>query len=259
MAPTLILIPGSFGKSEMYDPVALVLRQKGYTIHVLDPPCYPKSYVKGAPPPSMFDDAKFISEFVSKIADETGEDIVLMAHSYGGIPASQSLSTISKSARSASGKKGGVTRLAYLTAVVPKEGNNLVTTIAGGAPAMSISEDGWLLQTDFVATAAMCFNSLSDAEGLEHAKNFERHSSLSFMDALSYAGYKDVPVSWFFCEDDKCVVPEVQQVSIDTIEESWKGTEREGNKVDVKRVKCDHVPVFSAKEELIAWMEELLA
>jgi hypothetical protein len=47
-------------------------------------------------------------------------------------------------------------------------------------------------------------------------------------------------------------------MAIDTIEESWLGTEREGQKVDVKRVRCDHVPVFSAKEELIGWMEGLL-
>ena len=120
---------------------------------------------------------------------------------------------MSKSSRSSEGKKGGVTRLAYLTAVVPKEGNNLVTTIAGGAPSMGVSEDGWLFHTDFTATAAMCFNSLSPEEGLKQAQTFERHSSVCFMDALSYPGYKDVPVSWFFCEDDKCVTPEVQQVS----------------------------------------------
>lgn len=57
-----------------------------------------------------------------------------------GIPASQSLSSISKAARLAEGKKGGVIRVAYLTAVVPKEGSNLVTTIAGGAPTMGVSE-----------------------------------------------------------------------------------------------------------------------
>lgn len=51
----------------------------------------------------------------------------------------------------------------------------------------------------------------------------------------------------------------MNQTSIDTIEDSWKGTEREGKKVDVTRVKCDHVPVFSAPKELIAWMEGLLA
>jgi hypothetical protein len=42
--------------------------------------------------------------------------------------------------REAQGKKGGVVRLAYLTAVVPKVGDNLVATIAGGAPPMEPDE-----------------------------------------------------------------------------------------------------------------------
>jgi pimeloyl-ACP methyl ester carboxylesterase len=80
MAPTLVLVPGSFVTSEAYDPVALPLREKGYTVHVLDPPCYPKGRKKGIPPPTMYDDAKHISDFVEGLE----EDVVLMAHSYGG-------------------------------------------------------------------------------------------------------------------------------------------------------------------------------
>jgi len=83
MAPTMVLVPGSFGQGELYDPVVLPLREKGYTIHALDPPCYPKNYKKGTPPPSMYDDAKFIKEFVEGLADK-GEEVVLFAHSYGG-------------------------------------------------------------------------------------------------------------------------------------------------------------------------------
>jgi hypothetical protein len=41
------------------------------------------------------------------------------------------------------------------------------------------------------------------------------------------------------------------------IEEQWAGTEREGQKVDVTRVKCDHIPVYSAKQQLMDWMEGL--
>jgi pimeloyl-ACP methyl ester carboxylesterase len=83
MAPTMVLIPGSFAHSSLYSTVISPLRSKGFSIHALDPPCYPKSYVKGAPPPSMYDDAKFIASYVEKLADE-GEDVVLFAHSYGG-------------------------------------------------------------------------------------------------------------------------------------------------------------------------------
>jgi pimeloyl-ACP methyl ester carboxylesterase len=80
MTPALVLVPGSFVTSDSYDPVVLPLRAKGYTVHVLDPPCYPKNYKKGVAAPSMYDDAKFISDFVEGL----NEDVVLLAHSYGG-------------------------------------------------------------------------------------------------------------------------------------------------------------------------------
>lgn len=83
--PTLVLIPGSFGESSMYDPVVCPLRSKGYEILALDPPCYPLAYKSGArvPPPGMYDDAKFVAERVEGLADK-GMEIVVLAHSYGG-------------------------------------------------------------------------------------------------------------------------------------------------------------------------------
>ncbi|KAF2035223.1 alpha/beta-hydrolase [Setomelanomma holmii] len=258
MAPTMVIVPGSFGRSELYDPVVLPLRAKGYTIHALDPPCYPSSYKEGAPPPNMYDDAKFVHDFVEALADK-GEEVVLFAHSYGGIPASQSLQGVTKTERAAQGKRGGVIHAAYLTAMVPKVGENLATSIKGGAPPMEVGEDGWLRQPSHQDTAALCFNSLSPEKGTELAKLLTKHSAQSFMDPLTYPGHKDVSVSWFFCEDDKCVSPEVQQTAIDTIEESWKGTEREGKKVEVTREKCDHIPIYSARDALEKWAEGLFA
>lgn len=85
VAPTLVIVPGSFGTSDMYDPIVLPLRKNGYDIHVLDPPCYPKNYKagSGSPAPSMYDDAKFVSDYVQKLGDE-GLEVVLLGHSYGG-------------------------------------------------------------------------------------------------------------------------------------------------------------------------------
>ncbi|KAH8728951.1 Alpha/Beta hydrolase protein [Phaeosphaeriaceae sp. PMI808] len=259
MAPTLVLVPGSFGSSEMYDPVVLPLRQRGYDIHVLDPPCYPRGYKKGAPAPSMYDDARFISEYITGIADKTGNNVVLLAHSYGGTPASESLEHVTAFKRSAQGKKGGVVRIAYITAVVPQVGGSPATTLnAGSFPPLEADEGGWLSQTDFSKTAALCFNSLTPEAGTAYAtENFGRHSSICFADTLTYPGYKDIPVSWFFCGDDKCVTPEIQQSAIDEIEASWKGTKREGEKVSVTRVECDHVPILSARDELEKWIEGL--
>ena len=115
-------------------------------------------------------------------------------------------------------------------------------------------------QPDSVATAEIVYNDLQPSAGAAEAAKFGKHSSVSFGDALTHAGYKDVPVSWFLCEDDLCVLPEVQRTAIDVIEESWKGTEREGKKVLIERVKCDHCPIGDEgkREVLGRWVEKVL-
>jgi hypothetical protein len=80
-----------------------------------------------------------------------------------------------------------------------------------------VVQDGWLYHHSPSETAVLCFNSLSSTQGIAGASKFGRHSSIYLGDALTYPGYKDVPSSWFFCEDDLCVVPEVQQVSNQSI------------------------------------------
>ena len=83
--PILVLIPGSFSWSHQYDALVEPLLAKDHTIHVLEPPCYPAGYKTNLanPLPSMYDDAKFINEFVSNLVDD-GKEVVLLAHSYGG-------------------------------------------------------------------------------------------------------------------------------------------------------------------------------
>ncbi|KAF2847040.1 alpha/beta-hydrolase [Plenodomus tracheiphilus IPT5] len=261
-SPVLVLVPGSFSTVDMYNPLVEPLREKGYTIHVLQPPCYPANWKAGTttPAPGLADDAKFVNDFVEKIANE-GNEVVLLAHSYGGVPASECLKGITAKERTAQGKKGGVVRIAYMTCVIPRVGENLGTVMAAGQGAIipiEVGEDGWMTNADPVATAAIVFNSLSPAHGAEEAAKFGKHSSTCFADNLTYAGYKDLPVSWLVCEDDRCVSPEVQENGITAIEESWKGTEREGKKVDVVRLDVDHVPFMSKGAEVEKWVVEFL-
>jgi hypothetical protein len=101
--------------------------------------------------------------------------------------------------------------------------------------------------------AEIVFSDLSPEEGKAWVKRFVQHSGVSFTNELTYEGYKDVPVSYLFCEADKCVTPEIQQRCIDTIEQA------SGNKVDVTRIPYDHVPIVLPKacERLISWWESL--
>jgi hypothetical protein len=106
-------------------------------------------------------------------------------------------------------------------------------------------------QPDCAATVEIVYNDLSPETGAVQAAKFRKHSSVSFGGALTHADYKDLPASWFFCENDQCIFPEVQQTAVNVIEESSAGTEREGKKVGVTKVKCYHCPfVNKGKREI---------
>ncbi len=117
---------------------------------------------------------------------------------------------LSKRERQAEGKKGGVVRMAFLTCIVPKLGENVMQVInaagEGGAPSMDVDEVrfhlitrivpcpkppvllsslanllisfqfGWMTHTDHEATAKIVFNDLPLEQGIVEAKKFGHHS-----------------------------------------------------------------------------------
>lgn len=69
----------------------------------------------------MYDNAAMIAAEATKFADQ-GKDVMLIAHSYGGVPASEAIKGLSKAERERYGKKGGIVRVAYMTTLVPDLG-----------------------------------------------------------------------------------------------------------------------------------------
>jgi hypothetical protein len=59
---------------------------------------------------------------------DLGHDIVILSHSYGGVPMSNALAGLSKTARLAAGKTGGVVRMGMATSWLLEEGKSLAET-----------------------------------------------------------------------------------------------------------------------------------
>jgi hypothetical protein len=60
----------------------------------------------------------------SKAAD-AGKDVILVMHSYGGVPGSAAAKDLSKEERAKESKPGGIVRLVYLAAFPIEEGVSL--------------------------------------------------------------------------------------------------------------------------------------
>ncbi len=126
---SILVIPGACGRPEHYDPVMNPVAEKGYEIRGLHLPSVAPKTGPEVPPATMYDDAAFIANEVAKLADE-GKDVILLPHSYGGVPTTQSTKGLSKRERQVEGKKGGVVRIAYMTSLVPAIGVTPMAVLA---------------------------------------------------------------------------------------------------------------------------------
>lgn len=105
-----------------------------------------------------------------------------------------------------------------------------------------------MFQDNISQSAALCFSDIPHEEGELWAEKFGCHSSASFANELTYAGYKDVPVSYLLCEDDLVVPAKNQREEIALIEKE------SGNMVDVTSIKAGHCPNVSMPETVINWI-----
>lgn len=92
---------------------------------------------------------------------------------------------------------------------------------------------------DPVPSAEINFSDLSLSEALEWQAKMSEHSTISFAGTLTYAAYKDIPVSYLHCEADKVIPLEFQKGMMEMVEKE------SGRKVDVHVCNSGHCPNVS--------------
>jgi hypothetical protein len=123
--PTILIVPGGFTLPELYNDVVNRVSSEGYAIQALH---LPSVGYKTNVPGTMEDDAAFIASEISKHANE-GKDVVLIAHSYGGLPATESTKGLSRAERQRQGKSGGLVRVAYISCLILPVGESDASVI----------------------------------------------------------------------------------------------------------------------------------
>jgi pimeloyl-ACP methyl ester carboxylesterase len=124
-------MPGSFSPATIYDEFAKAVKTHGINTRIIKPLSVGKR--ASLEPGTMSDDANEIARVASELLD-AGENVILMTHSYGGIPGTQSLQSLSRASRTRDGKQGGVDKIIYLTSVVPPVGASNFDMFQGAMP-----------------------------------------------------------------------------------------------------------------------------
>ncbi|KAL8917845.1 MAG: hypothetical protein Q9172_005667 [Xanthocarpia lactea] len=117
--PHVVLIPGFWEGPSVYDAVVSSLKAHSYSAQTI-PLCS-----TGQPSPnnpSMKDDVAVFRSVIAPLVEKEEKDVLLILHSAGGFLGPMAIEGLSSKERAATGKKGGVSKIVFLTGAIWEEG-----------------------------------------------------------------------------------------------------------------------------------------
>jgi pimeloyl-ACP methyl ester carboxylesterase len=124
--PEFIIVPGAWHSPQAFNSATTLLQNAGYAVHGISLPS-----VGASPPLQSFDpDVSVIQDAINKVLS-SGKDVVIIYHSYGGVPGSEALGEYIKTLDCGEKKEGWgiVRRLVYCCAFVLPEGGSLMAAL----------------------------------------------------------------------------------------------------------------------------------
>lgn len=140
--PTIVFVPDAFHVEAHFVPLCELLNQASFPMAVIDLPTTARAKTA-----SYVEDVHAIRSLLEKLIEE-GKEVILAAHSYGGVPACQSVSGFERSKRQSQGKPGGVVHVLFVTALLVEQNRRMVEALEGGkAPSWAVFRVSFIFET----------------------------------------------------------------------------------------------------------------
>ncbi|KAK1148112.1 hypothetical protein N8T08_010751 [Aspergillus melleus] len=225
--PTLIFAPGAWYPPTAFNPIIEKLNAHGYTSHTVAFPSIQQT-------PAVEDlqpDIETVRSLVEAEAN-TGKDVVVISHSWSGLPVNSALDGLSKADREKEGKTGGVVRLVFISAFIPDVGQSLIGAFGGTPP-------DWYIRDEENRTVSasdpftLFFHDVPD--GQEWAKTLRPHAWATKNSPATSAAYLQIPASYLLCEEDRAIPLFVQELMVES-------ARNKGAQIETEKVKTAHTP-----------------
>ncbi|KAJ6594202.1 Alpha/beta hydrolase fold-1 [Mycena capillaripes] len=241
---TFVFVPGVLHTAAHAQTLIESLHAKGHPVEIIAHPTI--GPLASTAPPNA--DAANLRSVLERLINDEQKDIILFCHSYGGVPGSQSVNGLERKARAKAGQKGGILKVIYLTAVLQREGESLIQTMAGA----EIAPGNWTEMDPATGTfsanskaAAALFHDLPDAEAEHLASKLEPMSAhIVATVATNVCWETDIPKVYIFCKKDRAFSLQEQQRMLERVQGDRK------DDWDTHEMECGHSPFLSHVEEL---------
>ncbi|KAJ8108898.1 hypothetical protein ONZ43_g6287 [Nemania bipapillata] len=186
--PVILLVPGAFGTPEGFGPLLPYLSEADYVTH---PGPYPSCNPVDPATTTCEKDIAFLRDNVLLPLLEQQKDVVVLAHSYGGVVAGGAVKNLDKQTREAEGHATGVVGLIYIAGNITLENESLSQAVGGSHPPfIKIDKPSKGLAVIEPAMEVL-YSDCDPALGSEFAKHMNPHSLLAFATPATAPGWAD--------------------------------------------------------------------
>ena len=127
--PIVVWVPGFLHTPEHFQPIISALAKVSIPSVSFSLP----NVGAGAPTAAPYDDLKHLWAMLEGLVGE-GKEVVLICHSYRGVPASQAIRGLQRAERERNGQSGVIIRIVFMAAFALPEGESTWTFTEGRQP-----------------------------------------------------------------------------------------------------------------------------
>lgn len=210
MPPTLVLVHGAWHCSKHFEPLTKVLNAHGYKTICVDCPSTNDTQTRA----TLQDDCEAVRSAI--LRELKTADVLVVAHSYGGLPASDATQGLSQAARSASGHATSVVGIAYICAAVLPAGISFLTALGGSpAPLHDLSADDGFVRVADPGPEHYFYNDLPKDEARHWASMLRPQYWAATRDGIvQFEACTEIPVHYLLCSKDQALSVEIQSTLV---------------------------------------------
>ncbi|CAG7921131.1 unnamed protein product [Penicillium olsonii] len=198
--PSVVFIPGAWHLPEGFDGVREVLSARGYQTDAVSLPS-----VGAEVPKNLSDDTAAARHIIEQRVEE-GKQVVVVAHSYGGLVGSGAVRDLGYVSRQAAGKQGGVIMLIYMAAFVATKGSAVLDLLGGAPPPwMDFADNNYIHLSNAANAATILYNDLSPSEQEKRIAKWAPMSKAAFLEPVSHEPWLELPCMYLIAENDQAL------------------------------------------------------
>ncbi|PKX88484.1 alpha/beta hydrolase [Aspergillus novofumigatus IBT 16806] len=230
LKPAIIIVPGALHRPEHYQGIVSRLHKLQYEAVAVSMP----SLSSSPPQPTWTEDVEAIRKAIFKFS-ESGQDVVLVGHSYSGILISEASKGLSR--KDLPHGEGAVVRLIYMCAIAVPVGESLTGQLEPRTPqeVEAFREEGSISLLDADKVRDVLYNKCEPKVADWAISLLGKQPVTTMSTPATHAAWLEIPSTYLICEDD-LAVPECVQLRM----------AKQGNGAfDIVRCQEGHAPCLS--------------